>query len=75
MTSFTEIAARIISDLAEAATSDDGELLQSVRRFAKPHLAELESLVSLNNSRMKAHSATKEECDLIREEGTRVFQV
>ena len=72
MTSFTEIATRIISDLAEAATSDDGELLQSVRHFAKPHLVELESL---NNSRTKAHSVTKEECDLIREEGTRVFQV
>ena len=75
MSSFAEIATRIISDLADVAvTADDGELLRSVRQCTKLHIADFDNLIH-TSGRMRTATVTKEECDLLREEGTKVFQV
>ena len=71
--SFTEMATRIISDLAEvtpASEDDDGRLLQRVRHCARPYVADLDGI-----SKRRRMGATKEECDQLRDEGTKVFQV
>ena len=70
--SFTEMATRIMSDLAEvnaASEDDDGRLLQRVRHCARPYVAHLDG-----HSRRR-NRATKEECDQLRDEGTKMFQV
>ena len=82
MTSFTEIAERIIDNLSEAeasapAAADEGTLLlllESVRHVTKSHGKELDSLLSRRRVRAAA-SVTKRECELMRYEGTKVFQV
>ena len=80
MISFTEVAERIICSLAEAeaetspAAANVALLLDRVRHVAKLHVKDLDSVLSRRRVRATA-SVTKRECELMRDEGTKVFQV